>query len=222
MNELKEVYRFLNDLKENNNRDWFTTNKKHFENAKNKAKSFCENIYNSISLEDDLESMKIFRIYRDVRFSKDKTPYKVNFGASFVRQKPQLRGGYYLHLQPENTFVGGGFWQPNKEDLFRIRKEFEFDDTRIKMILNDAKFKSTFGELVGEELKTAPKGFDKNHSSINLIKKKQFLIVKKYSDNDVFSDKFKENIVADFLTMIPFFNYMSEVLTTDLNGESVI
>ena len=106
--------------------------------------------------------------------------YKTHFGGSFHRKKPELRGGYYLHIQPDNeSFIAVGFWEPNKEDLMRIRKEFEMDDEEIRDILRNKTFKSTWGDFVGDELKTAPRGFAKDHPAIDLLRKKQFIFIKK-------------------------------------------
>ncbi|WP_313791372.1 DUF2461 family protein [Lacinutrix neustonica] len=115
-----------------------------------------------------------------------------------------------------------GFWNPEKEDLLRIRKEFEVDDSEIRDIINDNTLQSIWGDLVGEELKTAPKGFDKAHSAIDLIRRKQFIFVKKLSNKDVIAPGFAETVSNNFKTIRPFFNYMSAVLTTDLNGVSTI
>jgi len=133
-----------------------------------------------------------------------------------------LRGGYYIHLEPNNSFVGGGFWNPESDDLLRIRREFEINDSEIRKITSEKIFVKYFGELEGEGVKTAPKGFDKNHHAIDLIRKKQFIVRRKFSDKEVFSDDFQKEIIATFLSMRPFFDYMSEVLTTNLNGESTI
>ena len=170
---------------------------------------------------DSIERIQIFRIYRDVRFSKDKSPYKNHFSVGFTRTKPMLRGGYYLHIEPGGSFVGGGFWEPNAVDLHRIRKEFEMDDEEIRTIVADEKFKKFFGELKGEEIKTAPKGFDKTHPAIDLIRKKQYLLTRRFSDKEVLAPNFQEEVLATFQVMRPFFDYMSEVLSTDLNGESL-
>ena len=165
----------------------------------------------------------MFRIYRDVRFSKNKLPYKTHFGGTFHRKKPELRGGYYLHIAPNNeSFIATGFWEPNASDLQRMRKEFEMDATEIRQIINEETFKSVWGNLVGDELKTAPRDFDKDHPDIDLIKKKQYIFVKKYSDNEVLSDDFLEQVNTSFKVIRPYFDYMSEVLTTNLNGESII
>jgi len=219
---MKKAFEFLEQIKENNNREWFAHNKAIFEDIVKENKVFFNQIYNELQKHDRLEGIHIYRIYKDIRFSKDKTPYKTNFGVSFSRTKPLLRGGYYIHLEPGNSFVGGGFWAPNNEDLLRIRKEFEMDTSEIDKIISDKTFVKYFGTLQGEDgVKTAPKGFDKNHPAIDLIKKKLFVVMRKFSDKEVFSADFQKEIISTFLAMRPFFNYMSDVLTTDLNGESL-
>src|SRR5690606_31156669 len=180
---MKNAFDFLTRLYKNNNRDWFTANKPEFDVYQKQNKEFFHQLYSELQKHDSLEGIHIFRIYKDVRFSKDKLPYKTNFGVSFSRTKPLLRGGYYIHLEPGNSFVGGGFWSPNNEDLLRIRKEFEMDTTEIQKITSNKTFVNYFGELRGEDgVKTAPKGFDKNHPAIDLIKKKQYVVMRKFSD----------------------------------------
>src|SRR5690554_3110818 len=120
---MKKAFEFLRQVRENNNREWFAQNKATYDEIVKENKVFFNQVYSELQKHDSLEGIHIFRIYKDVRFSKDKLPYKTNFGASFSRTKPLLRGGYYVHLEPDNSFVGGGFWAPNNEDLFRIRKE---------------------------------------------------------------------------------------------------
>ena len=165
----------------------------------------------------------MFRIYRDVRFSKDKTPYKTHFGGSFHRTKPKLRGGYYLHIAPNNeSFIATGFWEPNKDDLLRIRKEFEMDDIEIRKIISNKAFKNVWGELIGDELKSAPRNFDKEHKAIDLIRKKQHIFTKKYTDKEVLEKDFLKDVTNSFKVIRPYFDYMSDVLTTNLNGESII
>lgn len=218
---LKLNLEMLAKLKANNNREWFSENKKAFQKEENQVKIFFKEIFEELSKIDDLDKMQIFRIYRDVRFSKDKSPYKAHFSVGFVRQKPQLRGGYYLHIENDSCFVGGGFWEPNKEDLNRIRKELSIDASELREIIAQKEFKHYFGTLQGEELKTAPRDFDKNHPNIDLIKKKQYLISRSFSTKEVESPQFNEEIIATFKAMRPFFNYMSDVLSTDLNGISM-
>ncbi|MCB4797682.1 DUF2461 domain-containing protein [Neotamlana laminarinivorans] len=220
----KSVFTFLKALEQNNNRDWFNENKPEFKTIQDEVKQFYNLVLEKLNTHDDIDKLKIFRIYRDVRFSKNKQPYKTHFGGSFHRTKPRLRGGYYLHIQPNNeSFIATGFWQPEKEDLLRIRKEFEMDTTEIKDILSNPKFNSIWGNsFEGDELKTAPKGFSKDHQAIDFIKKKQYIFTKKYTDKEVLSPNFLDDVNASFKAIRPFFNYMSDVLTTDLNGVSLI
>ncbi|CAM1362918.1 DUF2461 domain-containing protein [Tenacibaculum xiamenense] len=223
MNFKKESLDFLKDLKENNDRDWFAEHKSIFTEAQNNAKELYATIREKLEEHDEIEKFKLFRIYRDVRFSKDKTPYKPHFAGSFSRKGAHLRGGYYLRIRPGESFLAGGFWEPNKEDLFRIRKEFELDDSEIRDILNDKKFKKYFdGKLEGDELKTAPKGFDKEHPSIDLIRKKAFVAIRNFSDEEVLSDNFIEEVNNSYIALRPYFDFMSDVLTTNLNGESIL
>ena len=219
----KEVFTFFKKLEKNNNRDWFNENKPEFKAIETKVKSFYNTVLEGLNAHDEIDKLKIFRIYRDVRFSKNKLPYKTHFGGSFHRTKPKLRGGYYIHIQPNNeSFIATGFWEPAPADLLRIRKEFEMDDQEMRAILNDKKFKSIWGGFVGNEVKTAPKGFSKEHKSIDLIKKKQYIFVKKYSDKEVLDSNFMNEVNGAFTAIRPYFNYMSDVLTTDLNGVSLI
>lgn len=218
---MKKAFEFLKHLKENNNREWFSGHKSEYDSIVKENKVFFNQVYTELQEHDQLKGIHIFRIYKDVRFSKDKTPYKTNFGVGYSRSKPMLRGGYYIQLEPGNSFVGGGFWGPEAKDLLRIRKEFEISTTEIEKIISDETFVKYFGELKGDSVKTAPRGFDKNHPAIDLIRKKQYLVMRKFTDKEVLSDHFQKEVVLTLLAMRPFFDYMSEVLTTDLNGESL-
>lgn len=219
----KETFTFFKKLEKNNDRDWFNEHKKEFKAIEAEVKLFYNAILDDLNKGDVVDKLKVFRIYRDVRFSKNKAPYKTHFGGSFHRKKPELRGGYYIHLQPnDKSFIATGFWEPNKEDLFRIRKEFEMDDQEIRVIVNKKSFKSIWGEFVGDEVKTAPKGFSKEHPAIDLIKKKQYIFTKSFTDKEVLDKDFSKSVMSAFKAIRPYFDYMSDVLTTDLNGESVI
>lgn len=216
------IFHFLHQLKENNNREWFASNKKAFQVEEQLAKAFFMAVYADLEKIDNLDKMQVFRIYRDVRFSKDKSPYKNHFSVGFNRSKPLLRGGMYLHIEDNASFVGGGFWEPNAPDLFRIRKEIEVDASELRAIISEENFQKYFKTLQGEELKTAPKGFDKTHPAIDLLRKKQFLLTRRFSNDEVLSANFKDEVIASFKAMRPFFDYMSDVLNTDLNGESLL
>ena len=219
----KELLLFLSDLAVNNNRNWFQERKPVFKAHEQEAKMFFEAIFSKLNTVDTLASYKMMRIYRDVRFSKDKTPYKARFACGFTRATTALRGGYFINIEPENTIVGGGFYGPNSADLHRIRKEFEIDSGEINSILDDSNFVKFFPNgLEGDSLKTAPRGFDKNHPAIDLLRKKQFYVMKFFTDKEVLSPDFSIKVEQTFTALRPFFNYMSEVLTTDLNGESIL
>jgi uncharacterized protein (TIGR02453 family) len=218
----QKTFDFFKSLGKNNNREWFNEHKSEFKSLETDIKKFYNTVLENLKKHDDVDKLKIFRIYRDIRFSKDKTPYKTHFGGSFHRKKPSLRGGYYLHISPDDSFIATGFWEPNKEDLFRIRKEYEIDDSQIRKIISKKNFKEVWGDFVGDELKTAPKGFDKDHPAIDLIRKKQYIFTKKFNNKEVLSADFLNKIDESFKMIRPYFDYMSDVLTTDLNGVSLI
>jgi uncharacterized protein (TIGR02453 family) len=218
----QQILEFLKRLENNNNREWFEKNKNEFKRHQAAFKAFNEGLLSEMLKHDELEGMKIFRIYRDVRFSKNKTPYKSHFASSFKRIKPQLRGGYYVHIKPKQSFIATGFWNPVKEDLFRIRKEFEIDASEFKGLINEKVFKAYWGGLEGDEVKTAPRGFPKDHEDIELIRKKQFVFTRKFKDEEVVSPDFLSEVNDSFRQVRPFFDYMTEVLTTDLNGVSLL
>ena len=218
----KSTLDFLKLLKANNNREWFNANKTVFDAEQKKVKSFYNSVMEHLKASDLIENVKIFRIYRDVRFSKDKLPFKSHFGGQFTRATNKLRGGYYLHIAPGESFLAGGFWEPNKEDLARIRKEFEMDATEIREITNSPDFKKHFGKLQGDSVKSAPRGFDKNHPNIDLIRLKQFIVTREFTDEEVLVPNFLAEVTTSFKAMRPYLDYMSDVLTTDLNGISLV
>lgn len=219
----KAALDFFKKLHKNNNREWFTENKPEFKAVEAEVKRVYNEINDRLNTYDEIDKMKIFRVYRDVRFSKDKTPYKTHFGGSFHRKKPELRGGYYLHIAPNNeSFIATGFWEPQKDDLLRIRKEFEMDADEMRKIMKNKKFKEVWGGIVGDEVKTAPKGFNKEDKNIDLIKKKQFIFTKKFTDKEILAPDFLNRVDDAFKTIRPYFDYMSDVLTTNLNGESLL
>ena len=217
-----DVITFYKELSENNTREWFEPQKKRFKSLELEIKQYAEEIKNILNETDEIEHAKIFRIYRDVRFSKNKTPFKTHFGISFHRKKPDLRGGYYIHISPGNSFIATGFWNPDKDDLYRIRKEMEVEAKEFREIISKDDFKFHWGNLQGEEVKTAPKGFSKEHPDIDIIRKKQFLFIKKFTDKDVLARNFSEQIITNFKAIRPFFDHMTSILTTDLNGVSLL
>ena len=210
---------FFKKLKKNNNRDWFAENKPKFKELELEIKAFGEELKDRLNEFDNVDRFKLFRIYRDIRFSKDKTPFKTHFGLTWHRTKPLYRGGYYLHISPGKNFLACGFWDPNPNDLKRIRKELEYDAKELRDIISSKEFFSVWGNLEGSELKTAPRNFDKNHPDIDLIRKKQFIFSISYSDEEVCEPQFINKLENALKMVRPFTDYMSDVLTSDENGE---
>ena len=221
----KESIKFLANLKKNNNRDWFTKNKPEYVKRHQNMIEFADGLLGLMNKHDKIETesgkKSMMRIYRDVRFSKDKSPYKVNWGMGFKRATKSLRGSYYFHVEPGSSFIGGGFWGPEPSDLKRIREDIANNDKPLRKILASKSFLDTFGILEGEQVKTAPKGFAKDHPAIDLLKYKQFLIGRKFTDKEILAPDFHKKANDTFKAMRPFFDYMSQVLTTNANGEDV-
>lgn len=213
---------FLRDLSQHNVREWFQEHKHRYEAARENMIEVTENLHDAMSEVDNLEIMEgkkmVFRIYRDVRFSKNKAPYKDHLSGFLKRATDQLRGGYYFEVKPGASFQGGGFWGPNKEDLMRIRTAIADDDQPLREIISDPTFIRLFGELKGDQLKTAPRGFPKDHPAVDLLRYKQFLVYRTFTDEEILSESFVDLLVEGYVGMRLFFDYMSEVLTTDGNG----
>ena len=219
----KSILSFLDKLKKNNNRDWMMEHKKEYQSNEKILKQFYSSVEASLNITDEISKLKVFRINRDVRFSKNKAPYNVHRSVSFSRAGAHRRGGYYLRIEPGNSAMAGGFFSPEASDLFRIRKEFEIDTTEIREILNHKKFKKAFGGFnQSYQVKTAPRNFSKDDKNIDLIKLKNYFVECKFTDREVLSDDFEKKLMDHYLLLRPLFNYMSEVLTTDLNGVSLL
>jgi uncharacterized protein (TIGR02453 family) len=215
---------FLKLLRENNNRDWFNEHKYVFTEEQARVEQFAGALLTALNRYDVIETpgKKILhRIYRDTRFSKEKIPYKTNWSGNYKRAGKERRGGYYFHLEPGNSFVAGGFQAPNAPDLKLIREEISFDASALRKILNSKPFKQTFGTLQGEQVSTAPKGFDKNNEAIDLLRYKQFLLIRRFTDEQVLSPSFLTEAVHTFRNMLPFFDYMSGILGSDGDGTAV-
>jgi len=217
---------FLKQLQQNNNRDWFADHKEECVKQQSFIETFADGLLAELNTHDVIETAtgkkSQQRIYRDTRFSGDKTPYKKYWGGGFTRATASRRGGYYYHIETGNTFLAGGFWSPSAPDLKRVRDDINYDSAPLRKILNSKTFVSTFGTLNGEQLKTTPKGFDASHEAIDLLRYKQFLLIKRFTDAEVLSPDFLKNASQAYKNMRPFFDYMSEVLTTNANGISLL
>ncbi|MCB0641858.1 MAG: DUF2461 domain-containing protein [Phaeodactylibacter sp.] len=214
----KSTFEFFSELEAHNNRDWFNDHKDWYKKEHQAAKHFIAELTRLMQSHDVIESHKLFRIYRDVRFSKNKSPYKTNWGVIFSREGAYRRGGYYLSIGPGQTFAGGGFYSPNKEDLELIRKKVDQDPDSFRKVLTDPLFVQTYSELQGETVKTAPKGYTKDHPAIDLLRYKQMYAMHQFSDAEAQKPDFLEKVNETFKAIRPFFDHMTEVLTTDMNG----
>ncbi|WP_298739854.1 DUF2461 domain-containing protein [uncultured Chitinophaga sp.] len=215
-------FEFLKALKQNNNRDWFNEHKAQYLAALENMEHFADALLAQLSTHDLIETpsgkKSLFRIYRDTRFSNDKTPYKTHWSGVFKRATKQRRGGYYFQIEQGNSFIGGGFWAPVTHDLKRIRDDIAFDAAPLRKILKSKSFTSLFGSLEGEQLKKVPRGYAAGHEAADLLKYKQFLLIRRFTDKEVLDGQFLKEVGLTFKGMRPFFDYMSEVLSADVNG----
>lgn len=221
----KSTFTFLTNLKKNNNREWMTEQKKIYLLSEKALKTVYAEIESGLNETDEIEKLKVFRINRDVRFSNNKMPYNVHRSASFSRTGAHRRGSYYLRIEPNgNSAIGGGFYGPEPQDLKRIRQEFEMDSEEIREILLKPAFKKVYGGnfVQRDPVKTAPRGFEKDDPNIDLIRLKSFFLAKNFTDAEVVSPDFSQKVIAHYQLLRPFFDYMSDVLTTDLNGASLL
>ncbi len=199
-----EILRFLTQLELNNNKDWFSLNKDHYEHAKEQMLLLSDMFINEIKQFDGAIASTyskdcLFRINRDVRFSPDKRPYKNHLGSHIAPGgRNSILPGYYIHIQPQASFIAGGVWNPSKEILQIIREEIAENGDEFLTILNDSEFKKHFPEMEGEKLKTAPKGFDKEHTYIDLLRYKSFTFSKAISDENLLNGTFFEDALNAF------------------------
>ncbi len=222
----KSSFDFLKSLSKNNNREWFLKNKDRYLQEYQHMILFTDALLTEMKKHDHIETVSgrnaLFRIYRDTRFSKDKTPYKTYWAAGFKRATQQLRGGYYLEIGPGGSFAAGGFFSPNAADLLRIRQDIDLNYPDWQKLLSRKSIKNSFGEMKGEKVSTAPRGFSKDNSAIELLRHKQFYLERKFTDDEVLSATFLKELNQTFKNLRPYFDHMSDVLTTDLNGVSII
>ncbi len=221
----KDSLDFLTTLGQNNNRDWFNANKERYQVARQKIVDFADALIVEMNKHDRIETISgtrcMFRIYKDVRFSKEKIPYNKHWSGSLKRATKKLRGGYYFRIEPGNSGIAGGFWGPNAEDIKRIREDIDANYGDWQKLLSDPLIITTFGQLEGEKLATAPRGYDKNHPAIELLRYKQFILRHRFTDEEVLADDFLAKVVDAYQQLRPFFDHMSEVLTNDANGISL-
>ena len=222
----KSTFTFLNQLAKNNHREWFNKKKDQYTLAYDNMLEFVEALLQAMNLHDIIETpsakKSLWRIYRDTRFSKDKTPYRTHFGGGFKRASKQLRGGYYFQIGPGQSLVAGGFFSPNPQDLLKIRKDIERNYEDWQAMLSNKTIRKTFGQLQGEKVPTVPKGFSKESQGIDLIRHKQFYFEKRFSDEEALSPNFLNTLNKTFKDLRIYFDYMSELLSADENGIPIV
>lgn len=215
---MKNILLFLENLSENNNREWFNAHKADYEAARATHIAFTDILINEIrNIDPSVPLVEpkdcVFRIFRDVRFSHNKSPYKTNFG-SYISSggKNSSKAGYYFHIEPGNIFVGGGSYMPQAEALKAIRDAICETPEEYMEIINDPHFKTTFGDIWGEEVKTYPRGYDKNMKHIDLIKKKSYVGMKQLAPELLESDRLLEEIRDAYEALYPLNRFLNDAI----------
>jgi uncharacterized protein (TIGR02453 family) len=210
---------FLKALKKNNNKEWFDKNRKIYEQAKADYLNFVTILLNEIqgfdtSLMELQPKQCIFRLNRDVRFSKNKDPYKTNFGASFSKGAKKIQtAGYYFHLEPGENFVGGGLWMPMAPDLNKVRQEIDYCFKEFSSILKKPAFKSTYGDMDNSmKLVRPPKGFDIDNPALEYLKLKSFVVTRVIKDTELTDKHLFKNMVKDFKTIAPLVHFLNRAI----------
>jgi uncharacterized protein (TIGR02453 family) len=220
----KEALQFIDDLKANNNTEWMHANKKRYENFKKDYHSMIASLLSEMKpLDSSLELLEIknctFRINRDIRFSKDKSPYKTNIGMWLSTNRNRKNSpGYYIHYEKGASFIAGGVWCPEVEELKKIRKEIAFFHEDLQAIVSNKNFKTEFDALSREDnnvLKNAPKGYDPNHEAIEFLKLKSFTASQKIDDK-IFLDKdFGKKLSVKLIALKPLNEFLNRALDTE-------
>lgn len=216
---MQQTLTFLASLRENNNREWFEANRTQYEQCRQEFEQFIGSLLPElIQLEPDFTHLEpkncIFRIYRDVRFSKDKRPYKSHFGAYFAPGgRKSTKAGYYLHIEPDGkSMLAGGIYMPPAEDLKKIRQEIDYNGAKLRNILHGAEFKKYFDGLSGDKLKTMPKGYPTDHPDIELLKMKDFTAVHMVPDKKVANGNFLSYTTTVWKVMKPLNDFLNHAV----------
>lgn len=217
---------FLSDLAAHNDREWFAAHRDAYEAARKNAADFAAAFLRLMQDHDRLTPERpgagLYRIHNDLRFHKNKPIFNTRFAGGFHRLKPHLRGGYYWHIESGKSYVSCGFFGPNPDDLKRIRQDIDHNWEEWEELLALPQIRDTFGEMQGDQVKNAPSGYPKDHPGIRFLRYKQFIFRHYFTDAEVLSPDFVQQANACFRNIRPWFDFMSEVLTTDSNGESIL
>ena len=219
-----EALQFIDDLKANNNTEWMHANKKRYENYKKDYHEIIASLLQEMKpLDKNLELLEVknctFRINRDIRFAKDKSPYKTNMAFWLSTNRSTKNSpGYYIHYEKDNSFIAGGIYCPEVNDLKKIRKEIAFFHDDLQKIVDDKSFKSEFDALSRDEkdvLKNAPKGFDANHEAIEFLKLKSFTASQKIDDKIFTNKDFGKKIASKLIALKPLNDFLNRALETE-------
>jgi len=215
----KEVFDFLKELKVNNTRDWFIENKKRYEQQKKTVESFITSLIDGVhSFDSEITGITykdcMFRINRDIRFSLDKSPYKTNMGGFIAKGgRNSMNAGYYLHIEPGASFIGGGIYMPPSDKLKLIRNEVYFNADEFKKIIHDKAFVKYFNELWDDSrLKNPPKDFPKDFPEIELLKYKNYTVIHKLDDEQLLGTDFYNYVITVFKAMYPLNKFLNRGL----------
>ncbi len=207
----KDTFIFLNKIKSNNNKPWFEKNRHLYEKARAEYLGFMTGLVEGIrkiELIPEKEPAKyIHRIYRDIRFSKDKTPYKIHFSSIIERGPENRKCPFYIHVQPDNSTIGGGIWDPSPETLKMIRQEIDYNSAGLKKVMNSKEFLKHFGKIHGEKLSRPPKGYEESNPNIELLKFKQLYVQRSLDDDLVLSKQLIPEILKLYKAALPFFTF---------------
>jgi uncharacterized protein (TIGR02453 family) len=215
--DLKTILSFTIDLKQNNNRNWFLDHRDEFEVARAHYEDYVAALIHELSATEPLADITpkdcIFRLNRDLRFTKDKTPYKPYMSAYIAPggRKSRLLG-YYVHIEPGNSMLAGGLYEPSPQQLASWRESIDRDPRPFKSIVENETFRKYFGEVGGERLKTVPRGYPKDHPETDLLRLKSVTVTRKVSDAEVTSPVFLHETLETFKAMKPFLHYLDSLL----------
>lgn len=214
----QSTLQFLKQLKQNNNKEWMDANRKKYETAKQDFENFIGALLEGLgesepAFQDYTPKQCIFRINRDIRFSEDKSPYKSNFGAHFTKGgKKSPFGGYYFHLEPGSSFIGGGVWMPPSDLLKKVRQEIDYGYDEFKKIINNKEFKKLYPKIDGEQLKKAPQGYEPDNPAIEHLKLKSFTVGHHVADKNMTEKTLVKETLKSFKTMKPFIDFLNRAI----------
>ena len=225
---MKEILSFLRQLEAHNHKEWMDANRTQYQQARADFQVIVSDLLKEmIELEPDMANLRpqdcIFRQNRDIRFSANKNPYKIHMAAYFaVGGKKSDGPGYYLHIQPGESYVGGGIYWPSPEVLKKIRQEIDYSGHELAAIVENSLFKKRFGEIEGEKLKTSPKDYSKDHPYIEFLRMKSFIAGHSLSDKEVTHSNLVTTVMDSFRLMKPLNDFLARAVEGSEGGEGFL